>query len=67
MGRYRFGFNGKETDEETGLQDYGFRIYHPAISKFLSVDPLAPDYPWYTPYTSLQEILLLGKPECKGS
>jgi RHS repeat-associated protein len=47
---YRFGFNGKETDEETGLQDYGFRIYHPAISKFLSVDPLAPDYPWYTPY-----------------
>jgi RHS repeat-associated protein len=47
---FRFGFNGKETDSETRLQDYGFRIYNPAIAKFLSVDPLAPDYPWYTPY-----------------
>lgn len=47
---YRFGFNGKETDPATGLQDYGFRIYNPAIAKFLSVDPLAPKYPWYTPY-----------------
>ena len=32
------------------IQDYGFRLYNPAIGKFLSVDPLAPDYPWYTPY-----------------
>lgn len=30
--------------------DYGFRIYNPAIGKFLSVDPLTKDYPWYTPY-----------------
>ena len=30
--------------------DYGFRIYNPALGKFLSVDPLSPDYPWYTPY-----------------
>ena len=32
------------------IQDYGFRLYNPAIAKFLSVDPLAPEYPWYTPY-----------------
>ena len=32
------------------IQDYGLRLYNPAIAKFLSVDPLAPDYPWYTPY-----------------
>jgi hypothetical protein len=32
------------------IQDYGFRLYNPAIGKFLSVDPLAPEYPWYTPY-----------------
>jgi RHS repeat-associated protein len=31
-------------------QDYGFRIYDPRIGKFLSVDPLTKDYPWYTPY-----------------
>jgi RHS repeat-associated protein len=30
--------------------DYGFRIYNPAIAKFLSVDPLTASYPWYTPY-----------------
>jgi hypothetical protein len=25
-------------------------IYDPRIAKFLSVDPLTKDYPWYTPY-----------------
>lgn len=30
--------------------DYGFRIYDPRIGKFLSVDPIAKDFPWYTPY-----------------
>jgi RHS repeat-associated protein len=49
-GGYRYGFNGKETDSETDLQDYGFRIYNPSIGKFLSVDPLSGSYPWYTPY-----------------
>ena len=50
----RFGFNGKEQDPEVkvdGTQyDYGFRIYDPRLSRFLSVDPLTKDYPWYTPY-----------------
>ncbi len=52
-GDYRFGFNGKENDQEWGsqvIQDYGFRIYNPSIAKFLSVDPLAPEYPELTPY-----------------
>jgi hypothetical protein len=30
--------------------DYGFRIYNPQIAKFLSVDPLSSEYPFYTPY-----------------
>ena len=30
--------------------DYGFRIYNPAIGKFLSVDPLTEKYPELTPY-----------------
>lgn len=51
---YRYGFNGKEADDEVlgeDLQfDYGFRIYDARIARFLSVDPLAPHYPWYTPY-----------------
>lgn len=54
-GTYRFGFNGKENDNEvngsTGTcYDYGFRIYDPRLARFLSVDPLSRSYPWYTPY-----------------
>jgi hypothetical protein len=30
--------------------DYGFRIYNPALGRFLSVDPLTKEYPYYTPY-----------------
>jgi len=54
-GGYRFGFNGKEKDDEwhgsTGtVYDYGFRIYDARIARFLSVDPLTKDYPMLTPY-----------------
>jgi len=53
-GRYRFGFNGKEQDNEVkgiGDQiDYGHRVYDPRIARFQSVDPLSGKYPWYTPY-----------------
>jgi RHS repeat-associated protein len=52
---YRYGFNGKENDNETvgtgeGTQDYGFRIYNPSLGKFLSVDPLTKEYPWNSTY-----------------
>ncbi len=52
--KYRYGFNGKEKDDEIkgeGIHyDYGFRVYDPRISKFLSIDPLFKGYPFYTPY-----------------
>ena len=65
---YRFGFNGKEDDRDWGtqnIQDYGFRLYNPSIGKFLSVDPLSPDYPELTCYqfasnTPIQAIDLDG-------
>jgi len=51
---YRYGFNGKETENDVkGIgneQDYGMRIYDPRLGRFLSVDPIANEYPWYTPY-----------------
>jgi len=55
VGGYRFGFNGKEGDSEglgggQSTYDYGFRIYNPAIARFLSLDPLTITYPWLTPY-----------------
>ena len=67
---YRYGFNGKEKDDEGEFgsitnYDYGFRIYNPAIAKFLSVDPLTRGYPMLTPYqfasnTPIQAIDLDG-------
>jgi RHS repeat-associated protein len=51
---YRYGFNGKENDNEVkgegNQQDYGMRIYDPRLGKFLSVDPMTQSYPWLTPY-----------------
>ena len=51
---YRYGFNGKENDNDVkgagNQQDYGMRIYDPRLGKFLSVDPLGKDYPNFTPF-----------------
>jgi RHS repeat-associated protein len=52
---YRYGFNGKEKDDEGELggdtnYDYGFRIYNPRMGRFLSVDPLTSSYPNWSPY-----------------
>ncbi len=44
---YRYGFNGKENDNEVkgegNQQDYGMRIYDPRLERFLSVDPVTAD------------------------
>ncbi|MFA4924779.1 MAG: RHS repeat-associated core domain-containing protein, partial [Ignavibacteriaceae bacterium] len=51
---YRFGFNGKENDNDVkgdgNQQDYGLRFYDPRLGKFLSIDPLTKKYPELTPY-----------------
>ncbi len=52
---YRYGFNGKENDDEIqgigNVYDYGFRIYNSRLGRFLSVDPLQKEFPWNSPYT----------------
>ena len=67
---YRYGFNGKENDNEVkgdGNQiDYGMRVHDPRVGRFLSVDPLTRNFPWYTPYqfagnTPIQAIDLDGE------
>ncbi|HXA02799.1 MAG TPA: RHS repeat-associated core domain-containing protein [Cytophagaceae bacterium] len=46
----KYRFCGKEKDEESGLYYYGMRYYSPWTCRFVSVDPLAGKYPFYTPY-----------------
>ena len=67
---YRYGFNGKEIDNEPNGEgnqyDYGFRIYNPRLGRFLSVDPLQAEYPELTPYqfssnTPIQAVDLDGR------
>ena len=62
---YRYGFNGKEKDESGEFgnltnYDYGFRIYNPAIGRFLSVDPLTAQYPALTAYQFASNTPIMG-------
>lgn len=57
---YRYGFNGKENDPESGTQDYGLRIYNPSLGKFLSVDPLSASYPWNSTYAFAENRVIDG-------
>jgi RHS repeat-associated protein len=51
---YRYGFNGKEKDNETrgegNSYDYGARMYDPRLSRWLSTDPLQQKYADLSPY-----------------
>jgi len=51
---YRFGFNGKENDNEVkgvgNQQDYGMRVYDGRIARFLSIDPLSSSFPELTTF-----------------
>jgi RHS repeat-associated protein len=51
---YRFGFNGKELDNEIkgngNSLDFGARIYDPRLGRWLSLDPLMAKYPGMSPY-----------------
>ena len=60
---YRFGFNGKENDNEAkgegNQQDYGMRIYDPRVGRFLSVDPMAGKYAGVSTYHAFANNPLL--------
>ena len=49
-GSYKYGFNGKEKDDESGWQDYGERMYNPKLGRFFSVDPFYQKYPYLSTY-----------------
>jgi RHS repeat-associated protein len=52
---YRFGFQGQEKDDEmhgaTGTSyAFEYRMHDPRIGRFLSIDPLAASFAYYSPY-----------------
>jgi RHS repeat-associated protein len=52
---YRFGFNGKEKDDEVkgagNSIDFGARVYDSRLGRFLSIDPYFKEFAWSTPYS----------------
>ena len=49
-----YRFNGKELDPETGNYYYGARYYNPVWGIWLEVDPLAGDFPSFSPYNFVE-------------
>ncbi len=48
---YRYGFAGKEKDGDfNNNYDFGARIYDSRLGRWLSLDPLAKEYPSHSPY-----------------
>jgi RHS repeat-associated protein len=51
---YRYGFQGQEKDDELkgsgNAVNYTYRMCDPRVVRFLSRDPMAFKYPYYSPY-----------------
>ncbi|NGF77411.1 hypothetical protein G5B10_16135, partial [Fluviicola sp. SGL-29] len=51
---YRFGFQGQERDNELkgngNSLNYKYRMHDARTGRFFALDPLAPKYPYYSPY-----------------
>jgi RHS repeat-associated protein len=68
---YRFGFQGQEQDNEVhdapGTSvNYKYRMHDPRIGRFLSIDPLAADYPHNSPY-AFSENRVIDAIELEGA
>ncbi|WNJ21515.1 hypothetical protein [Pontibacter sp. G13] len=61
---YRYGFQGQETDDEVygkgSAVSYKYRVHDARIGRFLSIDPLAPDYPHNSPYAFSENRVIDG-------
>lgn len=53
MANHPYKYNGKELNEELGLDwyDYGARNYDASLGRWMNIDPLASKYYQFSPYT----------------
>gem|GEM_PF-3680090 len=65
VGKYRYGFNGQEKDNETygygNTYSFEFRIHDARLGRFLSLDPLLKQYCWNSPYSFAENRVGMGK------
>ncbi|WP_294266567.1 RHS repeat-associated core domain-containing protein [uncultured Chryseobacterium sp.] len=54
---YKYGYNGKELQTESGMHDYGSRFYMPDIGRWGVIDAMSEKYRRWSPYT-MQSIIL---------
>ncbi len=51
---YRYGFNGQEQDDEIkghgNSVNFSARVHDPRLGRFLSIDPIAANFPHNSPY-----------------
>jgi RHS repeat-associated protein len=66
---YRYGFQRQEKDDEIkgsgNSINYKYRMHDPRLGRFLSLDPLAPDYPYNSPY-AFSENRVIDAVELEG-
>ncbi len=63
-GKYRYGFQGQESDNEIlgigGDVNFAFRAYNKRIGRFESIDPLFSKFPWNSPYAFSENRVMDG-------
>ncbi len=61
---YRYGFNGKENDNEWSKIDFGGRGYDARLGRWMSTDPQEDEFPGFSPYNySLNSPLMFVDPD----
>jgi RHS repeat-associated protein len=60
--RYRYGFQGQESDDEVkgdgNSVNYKYRMHDARIGRFFAVDPLAAKYPWNSVYAFSENVVI---------
>jgi hypothetical protein len=61
---YRYGFQNQEKDDEIKGEgnsiNFKYRMHNPRTGRFFALDPLAPEFPWNSPYAFSENRVIDG-------